>query len=302
MQNNKALYETRVKNGYEKMRNSSVVICALVRDSEAALKQNIPFVDKLAEKFAESTIFIVENDSVDNTKMLLKEWGAKNDSVVIDSRDYGTQTIAEPQKNEHPRARYFSENRISKMAGFRNIYMDYVKSNLKVDYLIAIDLDVYKISLDGIASSFGFEKKWDSINSNGRKITPESPFSPTFYDTFAFQDLRDEGPTSMKSIKKYQEKYKGLKTGMDLIKVNSGFNGMAIYRWEAIKELEYRTEKNNDPIVKYTCEHTVFHREMRESGNGEIYLNPSQLVNYEKLGPKLYFDKIKNKLKLKGNG
>lgn len=282
------------------MKSSSVVICALVRDSEDALEHNIPFVNALAEKFKESTIFIVENDSIDNTKKLLKDWEAENNSVIVDSRDYGTQTIAEPQKNEHPRARYFSENRISKMAGFRNIYMDYVKSNLKVDYLIAIDLDVYKISMDGIANSFGFEKDWDSINSNGRKITPESPFYPTFYDTFAFQDLGDEGPTSMKSIKKYQEKYKGLKTGMDLIQVNSGFNGMAIYRWESIKGLQYKTEKNNDSVVKYTCEHTVFHREMRESGHGEIYLNPSQVVNYEKLSPKLYFNKIKNKLK--GNG
>ena len=292
-------FNTRVERGNDLMGNSAVAICALVRDCETALKNNIPFINELAAKFKDSKIVVIENDSVDRTKEILQNWAIDSSNVHIHSEDYGTTTIQKDHQGQAEKTKYFSNNRIEKMANYRNIYLNYVKTELKVDFVIMIDLDVHNIDLDGISNSFGFEKPWDSINSNGRKLTPQNPLAPYFYDTFAFRDIDDFGPTTMQKIKQYQRKYKNLKKGEDFIQVHSGFNGLAIYRWDSIKNLNYRFEENEDDIVKFSCEHVTFHDDMRSNGQGNIYLNPSQIVEYEKLSFKLYWDKFMNKISAK---
>lgn len=273
------------------MAGLKVVICTTVRDCDTSLRRNIPFVETLRKKFRESFVVVVENDSKDNTKSLIHSWGKTNKGIFVHSENYGIQTIPEPSK-EHPRSRYFSAHRIQAMAKYRNIYLDYVWENLEVDYVIVMDLDVHHIELNGIAHSFGQQLDWQAMTSNGKKLTARNIFSPYFYDTYAFQELNDDSPQTLKKILKNQKKYSKLKKGMPIIKVKSGFNGMALYKWDSIKNFRYECQKNDDSIVQYKCEHMDLHEKMIASGGDEIYVNPSQIVKYEIVNLSFYFKKI----------
>lgn len=262
------------------MSGLKVAICSTVRDCDSSLLHNIPFVEELCKKFKESHVVLVENDSKDHTKNVIHTWAKANKNVHVHSEDYAIQTIPNAEKG-HPKSRYFSKHRIEAMSGFRNIYLEYVKTKLNIDYLIVIDLDVYSIEMDGIANSFGQDLDWHAMTSNGIKLTPANIFRPSFYDTYAFQELQDDTPQTLKKIKKYQKKYSSLKKGMPIIKIQSGFNGMALYQWNCIKNFSYECQKNEDEVVKYQCEHMDLHHKMIGSGFDSIYLNPSQIVRYE---------------------
>ncbi|NRB39311.1 MAG: hypothetical protein HRU20_12720 [Pseudomonadales bacterium] len=66
------MYSQEVEKGYIKMQQCSVAICALVRDCEEPLERNIPLVNTLRDKFSESNVVMIENDSIDNTKAILQ--------------------------------------------------------------------------------------------------------------------------------------------------------------------------------------------------------------------------------------
>ena len=279
-------YIAEIKHGYSKMSDLKVVICTTVRDCDDSLTRNIPVMEKLRSHIKESHVVVVENDSIDNTKKIINDWKKYSTNVHINSTDYGVITI--PKHEEIPSiSRFFSDHRISLMAKYRNIYLDFVKNHLDVDYLITVDLDVYYIDIDGIANSFGQEVNWDCISSNGKKVTPESPFKLQFFDTYAFKELNDTNPQTIEKIKLHQKKYSTLKLGMPIIRINSGFNGLAIYKWDSIKDLNYQSKKNDDKIVLAKCEHVTFHQDMMDNGHDQIYVNPSQIILYE--NPSIFF-------------
>lgn len=292
---NKSTIANRVKSGVELMSNSTVAICSLVRDCESSLSRNIPKVEELRKYFKQSFIIAIENDSVDGTKASLNNWKSDAKNVIVLSEDYGTKTIVE-ENFTHKKSKYFSEQRISKMATYRNKYLAQVEKLPTVDFVIMVDLDIYDFDINGIVQSFGFEKEWDCISANGKKITPQSPLKPAFYDTYAFQEYLEKEPHNYSEMKKNQKKYATLSAKDDLFRVNSNFNGLAIYRFEAIQDLRYKAVLNNDEVVKCTCEHVTFHAEMAENSYDKHYLNPALIVNYENVGVGLLLEKVKTKL------
>ncbi len=298
MDNKNRLFNERVESGQKLMGSSSVVICGLVRNCEDSLLRNIPITEKLRTYFKESHVIIIENDSTDKTKSILKDWESKTDNIIISSEDYGTQTIPD-SNNLHPKGRFFSKNRIEKMAKYRNMYLDIIKEKLNPDFVIMIDLDIYRFDLDGVLNSFGFKSDWHCISANGRKITMQSPIWPIFYDTYAFKEYDDYSPTTYEEIIINQKKLAKLKKKGPFLRVNSGFNGLAIYKWDSIKKLSYKVESNDDDIVSCKCEHQTFHEEMIKNGHNQIYINPSMIVHYEQINVMLYLQKMKKKLLFK---
>ena len=67
---------------------------------------------------------------------------------------------------------------------------------------------------------------------------------------------------------------------MPMFQVDSGFNGLAVYKTEAIKGLRYCCEPNHDKYVEAICEHVTFHKHMTDNGHDQIFVNPSQMVFY----------------------
>ena len=79
-----------VSNGQRACESSSVVFCGLCRDVENILPYNIARIEKTREFFKESSVVIVENDSVDKTKDILSFYASthKNGEIICPSK-YG---------------------------------------------------------------------------------------------------------------------------------------------------------------------------------------------------------------------
>ena len=58
--------------------NLSIIICGIVRNAEKGLKNNIPIIKKVCSQFKDYRVVIYENDSIDKTKKILKDWKKDN--------------------------------------------------------------------------------------------------------------------------------------------------------------------------------------------------------------------------------
>ncbi len=270
----------KIEAGYKKIAESSVAICSIVRDCGDGLKKNIPAINHLMSCFKDAHVVIFENDSQDDTKAVLAQWVQSQPNVHVRSEDDQGITIP-PQSQTGTVSRWFSHHRIQKMADYRNRYLEYLSvQSIETDYVIMVDLDLAEISIDGIADSFGQRNDWDAITSNGVKL---SKIGFVYYDTYAFKETLDETPQTEQAIYRYQKLLQGYKPGMPMMRISSGFNGLAIYRSEAIKGIRYRSVDNHDPVVEAKCEHVTFHQDMSANGFDRIFFNPSMVVKYNTL-------------------
>jgi len=274
-------YDRKVEKGYERMRSLKIAICSLVRDCEKPLKRNIVQIEKLRQYFLESHVIIVENDSIDNTKAVLKTWSNEYENVHIISEDLGVQT--QPTHSDHEINPSFSWHRINLMASYRNKYLDFLENRFEVDYVIIIDLDLYLISLDGIANTFGQSIDWYVVTSNSKMKHSILQFYKGYhyYDTYAFREVGDDRPQTESMIYTYQHLLAPLAVGMPMMRVASAFSGLAIYKKEAIGQLRYVCKANYDKNVEAESEHVPFHKEMANNQYDLIFINPSQIVYYD---------------------
>lgn len=289
-------YRARIKRGIEKMKEINVAICMLVKNCEDTLPNNIQSIESLRTYFNQSYVVIIENNSTDKSKAILDAWKNKDKTVYVNSNDFIIDKSEKRTWREHLKYSYSIE-RISQMVTVRNLYLEYLKRNLEIDYLIVIDADLYKIDISGILNSFGFEKTWHCITSNGKRNTTRFPFIKCFYDAYAFKGINDNQPHSIIKLRQIQKKYMHLKKGMDFFQVRSGFGGAAIYKWEAVKFLYYRVSANNDKLIACQCEHVTLHADMIARNYDKIFLNPSQIIIYNPVNIKWYWNRLRIRLK-----
>lgn len=261
------------------MEQSSVIICSIVRDCNTNLKKNILRIEKLREFFGKSKVVIFENDSVDGTKETLARWENDSKQILVCTQDTGTKTI--PTHELGGVNKYFSKTRISKMAEYRNKYMEVINNEqeYKADYVIIVDLDVAKISIDGIAHSFGVADQWDVITANGYTYFPS--LRKRYYDAYALVEMgKQEIPQTEMSIARNRIIWSTFKTGMPLIPVYSAHGGLSIFRYEAIVNRKYRLISNRDKRVEVRCEHYSMCHDIREAGYSRIFVNPNMSLRY----------------------
>lgn len=277
-----------IKNGYSKMLESSVVVCSIIRNCEKQLTRNIPKIEELRSKFKNSSVVIFENDSLDLTKSVLKNWSNNSHNIFVKYENFKVETI--PKKNLNGVNRFYSYQRISKMVQYRNQYMSFLNDSEKdFDYVIIIDLDIEDFSIDGIAHSFGLSKLWDVITANGYSYS--EILKKRYHDTYALIEYGTEDQDQNEhAIKTNRKKWSFLKPGLPLIPVFSAYGGLAIYRYKAIKNKKYRIIPNSNARIEVKCEHVSLHNDMQRDGFTRIYINPNMLVLYEKFG----LSKIKN--------
>lgn len=256
--------------GYERMAESSVFICGLARDIDYRLERLIPKIEQLGRSFKDYGIFIYENDSKDRTKEIIKQWGISNSKVSFLSENLNAERLTD-----------LSPQRIKLAASYRNKYMNYIRQNFYKhhnEYTIVIDLDIYNFLIDGIADSIGHDN-WDCIASNGRCSISLIKSDNVYYDAFAHEDdeerkIRSSGRL-MDSFRNIQQRYSPLQVGDQLVPVDSAFNGLALYKTRSILNCNYG-------VIPGYAEHPFFHREMSRQGKDNIFINPSQLVMYDK--------------------
>ncbi len=64
-----------------------IIICGVCEDIETALPFTIASIEEIGSHFADYWVFICENNSLDSTPQLLKEWGTKNTHVHLLSEE-----------------------------------------------------------------------------------------------------------------------------------------------------------------------------------------------------------------------
>ena len=270
-----------------------------MRNAEHGLKKNIPVIDKLCSYFKEYNIVVYENDSKDQTKEILKIWqeqAPNNIHISINDIDSGN-TI--PQASEVLSNPFFSQRRIGKMVNLRNKYMDYIEDHgLTADYMMVVDLDVAQLYLEGILSSFKSNIEWDAVTAFGYSTSPK--FKRRYHDTYALTMWGDEKkPQTEEKIKKNADKLGKLKPEDNWIRVFSAFGGLAIYKFEALKDIKYQLLENEDKRVEVKCEHFSITKQMAEKGYNKFYINPGMQLKYQKLTLSIIFNRIKNLLHIR---
>jgi len=274
----------------------NIVICSIVRNCAKQLKKNIVFVDELRKYFKSSHVIIYENDSTDNTKSILEFWQKKSNNIILKFETLKEETI--PKESSNGFNKYFSKQRISKMAYFRNRYMAELESlNLLIDFVIILDLDVIKIDINGVLNSFELSNQWDIVTSNGYSRSPS--LKKRYHDSFALVEIGKENYCQTEdSILKNQSKWSFLKKGLPLIPVYSAYGGLAIYKYEFIKGLKYGVVLNDDSRVQVRCEHYFLHDEITKKYGAKIFINPSMIIQYQKIDIELIIKTIKEKFRL----
>lgn len=262
--------------------DKNIVIAILARDCEESLRNNIPLIEELRNKFIWSQVVVVENDSIDKTKDILANWETSSKNVKIISQDFGIKTI--PDKTEKMVSPTTSFFRIEKMAFYRNIYLDYI-SELKdsIDYVIVVDIDIKYFSVDGLINSIKkVQNDWGGIFSNGITKGKILGFtSKIYYDIFAVYEypLQKKYSYTQKTLDiRFRTINKKIKKNK-YYSVISAFSGVGVYKYEAIKDLRYIAIRNSDNDEEAICEHIPFNEQVIRAGY-KNYISKDFLVIY----------------------
>ena len=247
-------YREAVARGTARMRGRSVVICGLCRDVFRTLPDVATRVERLGAMFGDYRAVFYENDSVDGTAAFLRHWTEANPSIRSISERRGVKRFAN----------VVSLERAAHLAACRNIYREFILEHFgDFDHAIVVDMDIEGgWSFDGIAHTFG-QDDWDFVGSNGLITGPLGPGRPIYYDTWAYRTHPpDLSPTESLTVRR----------GEPLRPVLSCFGGLGVYRMACLEA----------PYEGGDCEHVTLHRNMRESGFDRLFLNPSQVVLYDR--------------------
>jgi len=263
-------YQQSVYNGFKHMKESTLVICGLLRDCGPRMYEIEKRAERVGNLFKDYRILIVENDSVDNTREYLLEWRKRNPKVTILGCGYN---VKECKLQLPPTVNHYTDlKRILKMIYLRNLYIDELSKNYSnYDYAFVWDLDILgSVYLDGIANSMNYFEKnpsYDCIVAYGLKKLPNYTY---YYDSYAHLDIGDSFDISTKRLHDFNKMFIDVRydRGDPLVKVQSAFSGCCIYRIKSI--LDSKARYGTDEGV--VCEHVYFNRFLKN-----VYLNPSMI-------------------------
>lgn len=275
----------------------SVIMCSIIRDAEKELRRNIPEMTKALSSFRVWKALIFENNSVDKTRDLLEAWREQfPDNVILIPEEIDFDKDIPFPDGVNP---FFSARRISKMVRLRNVYLDYIQRNdLKADFLIVADLDIAGFKADDIINCFKRCDEWDVVTANGYSVGKN--LKKRYHDTFAYTSLdkSDKIQTEQDIYATGREIWKSLNSHAgQLMEVFSAYGGMAIYKFDLIKDKRYSLIYNKNDRVEVRCEHFALHRQLKEEDNARIVINPDFRIKYQSISVGLILSTLKRILK-----
>jgi hypothetical protein len=220
------------------MLDYNVIICGIIKNGERVIEKNIDLAIKTGELFNKYKLVVYENNSTDNTKLVLNKFN-DNSNIKIISEDLQDINLKKNNKiwayteitgSDHP-------CRIEHISNARNKLLNEIRKNDYIDfqYVIMIDFDSQGWSLSGITDSFDKVNKWDAIFG----------YSQPYYDFYALKTKSFIfGPEILGC-----EYWKLLNTinnnNSELIPVFSAFNGIGIYKKIMLDNYSYNFEVDN---------------------------------------------------------
>lgn len=266
------------------LKKMRLAVCGLARNCASKLPATIRFVETLSTYFESTTIVVVENGSSDKTRAILNNWADSCSSLhLIDGKAPGEENASDSNANP-----YYSVKRVSRLAALRNQYLDFLKVQLAApDFVLVLDFDVDRISLEGVLDSFAREADWDVATAYGYSMSPT--LQERYHDTYALVPLGEENTPQLEAdLKAIQRNWRQDKASGELVEVYSAFGGLAIYKYKQINILRYSVYPNRDERVEARCEHFSIANELQNNGYKRIMINPRMHLRFQTFGDALY--------------
>lgn len=260
--------------------NKRAAVAILARDCERNLPRNIEEIRKLEKGFAACEVLVLENDSRDRTKEILRAWEQEDKCVTLISRDMGKAAGGRTGS---------TASRIERMVFLRNQYLDYFRQKPDAfDYLIVVDIDLDRFRAWDILSAIerapaGFA----GLFANGRFYTTIAgrTIVGNFYDNTAF--LPKDSPfvgLTYEEVRLNNDRINRELEEQAFVPCDSAFGGVGIYDFAAALSSRYETQKNDrSTYYENTIEHVLFNAGVRRCG--ELYVVRDLLVLYERQSP-----------------
>ena len=253
-------YNKRVILGHSIASKSNVLICGIVRNAASVLPYTLARIEALGKLFGNYHVFLYENDSKDETKKILS--AAQSDRLTVQMEDLNPPTFHDLK----------GLDRRIWMAKARNQYLAFARKyaqQQRINYLIIVDTDLQGgWSYHGVLNSLG-QIDWDIIGSNSLYyFEKDDRLIRLFYDSWAFRSdgIEEEVEDNIVNLFKFNR-------GEPLIKVNSCFGGLGIYKPHFLYEgIDYD---------ETDCDHPTLHNRLCKK-DYNIFLNPSQITLYNK--------------------
>ena len=244
------------EKGREDAKSLKVAFVAICRNAMPFLPFTLEAVRKTGECFGDYKVFIYENDSVDETKDVLRGWAD------------GVRTFCSLNDNGRPHLNYTTEPvRTIALAEYRNACRKWASEKARgFDYVVVFDTDPWGgFSIGGIMNTIGRLETRDHWSTSGMASYSWCEWGPPswphrqacHYDAFACRWTWWKPRQQMFWFHLWHPP-----VGSPPVKMNSAFGQLAVYR---TKQFLTGVYDGSD------CEHVTFHRSM----GGDFYLNPS---------------------------
>ena len=265
-----------------------IIFTGAVQNAENYLPAVIMNIENLTKLFSEAAYIFIENDSTDNTKKILKDWGSSKSNFHLISFD-GLKAIPV---------------RTVRLEMIRNAYIETIRHYARLrdfDYLVVLDMDdvgMYLIDIQDVSSAIEF------LNASPTRAAVFANQRGTYYDMWALR-LPSQCPGDIwEDVLDYVIKYKcsddiayaetfakrvfSIEESLGPIKVDSAFGGFGIYKMEYVLNNPNPYLGSKTKIVPLgdgtpcyarwqVSEHVHFHAGITSQG-GEMYIYP-KLIN-----------------------
>jgi hypothetical protein len=296
-----------------------IMICGVCKNVASSLKNTIENIELLGSCFADYAVVIYENNSTDETNVILKEFAKENKRVVFIS-----DVI--PQENLMP-------SRTERIAKSRNFVLSLIQQQEYegFEFVVMLDLDFSTPwPIDEICKTIQTEGDWDAVFANGLHA------DGSYYDRYAYRGGDYPLGPELIGMPWWDQVNLGERIYLNAyhswVPCYSAFGGLGIYRRKSLLNVSYSglvtedlrgyyTEivKNlslnenhlklyfqlngereifnlKNPSLKFVrntiwespwdyteitcCEHVPLHASMALKGHGKFYINPRMIMQY----------------------
>jgi hypothetical protein len=280
----------------EKIKNDSIIIAGLARNSSNVIEKQIKVAQKLGRFFKEYKIVIFENDSEDGTREIIKKLSKEDENIHLINCDPYSHDCKLNESILYDMG-CFSRYRIDKMATFRNKYMDYIEEHFSdYQYLLVQDFDIEGVLnipdilnvLNSSEDELGNDKlpseEWSALAFNGRSPLPSSLGSITMmYDAMAYCRTKEDLIQSKNKNDGILDLSFKVLDGLRInftdkpLKVYSAFNGACLYKLKDVVDKRYQ--------LGWSCEHNSLHSQLIDEGKN-IFIHPDLKIYVGFQGPR----------------
>jgi len=261
------------------MKKQNIIIYGTIRDIESDFLSSFTNIDLISDYFNKVYIIILENDSKDNTRQLLKNW---YDTTI--NKNISKFIILKDNLDT------FYPLRAHRLAYCRNLILNYICDNnlhLNCNYAIHCDLDnrFWSVDLDSICNSFQYDLNSWNMQSCVSK-------NRSYYDFWALRceeswfniNIFSCDANNVDYNTKINEFETLIKNTNGLLPTTSSFNGMAIYHLNSIINCRYNAGYKCDKCnnINRGCwednDHIGLHRQMINN-NCKLFINNKMCIH-----------------------